>query len=57
MNEIKTLQDLESAAGKDGVSRLFTEYMMTLVGKANKLDEVKTVIDNDGTIEDIKRVL
>ena len=57
MNEIRTLQDLESAVGKDGVSRLFTEYVMTLVGKADKLDEVKVVIDNNGTIEDIRRVL
>ena len=57
MNEIRTLQDLESAVGKDGVSRLFTEYVMTLVGKADKLDEVKAVIDNNGTIEDIRRVL
>ena len=57
MNEIRTLQDLESAVGKDDVSRLFTEYVMTLVGKADKLDEVKVVIDNNGTIEDIRRVL
>lgn len=57
MNEIKTLQDLESVVGKDGVSCLFTEYMMTLVGKADKLDEVKTVIDNNGTLEEIKELL
>lgn len=57
MNEIKTLQDLESAVGKDGVSRLFTEYLMTLIGKADKLDEVKSVIDHNGTLEDIKELL
>lgn len=57
MNEIRTLQDLESAVGKGGISRLFTEYMMTLVGKADKLDKVKTVIDDNGTLEDIKELL
>ena len=36
---------------------LFTEYMMTLVGKADKLDEVKAVIDNNGTLEEIKELL
>lgn len=55
--EIRTLQDLESAVGKDDVFRLFTEYVMTLVGKAGKLDEVKAIIDNNGTIEDIRRIL
>lgn len=57
MNEIKTLQDLESAVGKDGVSRLFTEYMMTLVGKADKLDEIITIVENDGKLEDVKEAL
>lgn len=57
MNEIKTLQDLESTAGKDGVSRLFTEYMMTLVGKANKLDEIIAIIEGDGKLEDVKEAL
>lgn len=57
MNEIKTLQDLESAAGKDSVSRLFTEYMMTLIGKANKLDEIIAIIEGDGKLEDVKGAL
>lgn len=48
---------MESAVGKDDVFRLFTEYVMTLVGKAGKLDEVKAIIDNNGTIEDIRRIL
>lgn len=57
MNEIKTLQDLESAVGKDGVSRLFTEYMMTLVGKANKLDEVVRIIEDGGKLSEVKEAL
>lgn len=57
MNEIKILQDLESAVGKDGVSRLFTEYIMTLVGKANKLDEIIKIVEDGGKLSDIKEVL
>ena len=57
MGEIKTLQDLESAIGKDGVDRLVTEYIMTLVGKAKKLDEIISIIENNGTLSDIKEVL
>lgn len=57
MNEIRTLQDLESAVGKDGVNRLFTEYMMTLVGKANKLDEIMRIIEDGGKLSDVKETL
>lgn len=57
MGEIKTLQDLESAVGKDGVDRLVTEYIMTLVGKAKKLDEIISIIENNGTLSNIKEVL
>ena len=57
MGEIKTLQDLESAVGKDGVDRLVTEYIMTLVGKAKKLDEIISIIENNGTLSNIKEGL
>lgn len=57
MNEIRTLQDLESAVGKDGVNRLFTEYMMTLVGKADKLDEIVRIVESGGKLSDVKEAL
>ena len=40
---------------KSGHYRIWN--VMTLVGKAGKLDEVKAIIDNNGTIEDIRRIL
>lgn len=57
MNEIRTLQDLESAVGKDGVNHLFTEYMMTLVGKADKLDEIVKIVEGGGKLSDVKEAL
>lgn len=57
MGEIKTLQDLEFVVGRDGVNRLVTEYIMTLVGKAEKLDEIISIIENNGTLEDTKETL
>lgn len=33
---------------------LFTEYMMTLVGKADKLDKITAIVKDNGRLEDVK---
>lgn len=57
MSDIKTLQDLEAVVGKDSMNRLFTEYIMTLVGKSDKLDEIMNIVENGGSLADVRNVL
>lgn len=35
--KIETLADLEKLVGKDGVRKLFTEYFMMLIAKADNV--------------------
>ncbi len=41
MKEIKDLNDLIHLVGKNTVDKCFTEYMMLMIAKNNKLDELE----------------
>lgn len=45
------------AVGKDGVSRLFMEYLMVLVGKAERLDKVKALIEAGGSLDEVRGII
>ncbi len=55
--EISSLQELRDAAGSPAVDRIFTEYLMEMVAKGKILDEIQKVIDNGGSLAEIKELL
>lgn len=57
MKDISTYNDLVNEFGDTKVQTLFMEGFMTMYAKAKILDEISNIIDNDGTIDDIKEAL
>lgn len=57
MVEIKTLQNLKNVVGEDFVRCLFTEYLMELIGKSDTLDGIRTVVENGGSLDEVKELL
>lgn len=55
--EISSLQELRDAVGSPAVDRIFTEYLMEMVAKGKILDEIQKVIDNGGSLAEIKELL
>ena len=50
MKKIKNLDDLEKLIGKEMVEKCFTEYLMLVVAKAHKWDELQEK-DGGGRME------
>lgn len=57
MQEVECLNDLIRILGKDKVELLFTEYIMYLVAKADKLDAIVNNINTGGNVNSIKGIL
>lgn len=57
MQEVECLNDLIRILGKDKVELLFTEYIMYLVAKADKLDAIVNNINTGGNVNSIKSIL
>ena len=54
---METLEDLRSQASEEAIKRIFTEYLLELIGKAGKLDEIITLVEQNGTLKQIKELL
>ena len=46
MKKVNSLDELIKLVGKDTVDRCFTEYMMLMVAKSNKLDKLEKAIED-----------
>ena len=57
MTTIKTLSDLRKVIGNETVDRIFTEYVMEMVAKAQTLEKIEQIIRNHGTVEEIEAIL
>lgn len=55
--DIKTLDDLIKRVGKPVADRIFMEYFMELVAKSNLLDEIRKIVENGGTLDEIEEIL
>ena len=45
MKKVDNLSELIDLVGKDTVDRCFTEYMMMMIAKAQKLDDLQNYIE------------
>lgn len=57
MKEIKNLDDLIRSVGQETVDHLFTEYMMHMVAKSKRFDDVKNAVQTGASITEIKKLL
>ena len=57
MTTIRTLSDLRKVIGNETVDRIFTEYVMEMVAKAQTLEKIEQIIRNHGTVEEIEAIL
>lgn len=57
MCNISSLDDLIKAVGKQETDILFTEYFMLMIEKAKLFDVVVSVLNNNGSIDEIKEVI
>ena len=57
MTTIRTLSDLRKVIGNETVDRIFTEYVMEMVAKAQTLEKIEQIIRNHGTAEEIEAIL
>ena len=57
MTAIRTLSDLRKLIGNEAVDRIFTEYVMEMVAKAQTLKNVEQIVHNHGTVEEIEAIL
>ena len=46
MKKIDSLEELQKTAGKETVDWCFTEYMLLLIAKAKKFDELLTELES-----------
>lgn len=52
-----TLDQLTEKVGADGMRRLVTEYIMLVIAKADRLDEIQHAVSEGGTMKDVRRIL
>ena len=45
MSKVSNLDDLQILVGKDIVDKCFTEYMMLMIGKANRVDQLENLME------------
>lgn len=57
MNKITNLDDLQKLTDINTVDKIVLEYLMTKKVEADKFNQIVDVINNDGTIEDVKTVI
>jgi hypothetical protein len=57
MNRIRNLEQLRKNASEEDIREIVTEYLMEVIGKADKLDEIQKGIANGTTLREIKKVL
>ncbi len=54
MKKISNLEDLRKELSEEMIEKLFTEYMMEIIAKAQRYDHLKDMIDEGATLKRIK---
>ena len=54
MKKISNLEDLRKELSEEMIEKLFTEYMMEIISKAQRYDHLKDMIDEGATLKRIK---
>ena len=57
MNEIRTLEELRQHSSEEDVRHILTEYLMELIGRSEKLDEIINLVQNNSPASKIREVL
>lgn len=57
MSEIKTLSDLRKHCAEDEIKHIVTEYLMELIGRSEKLDEIESLIQSGKPFSEIRKAL
>lgn len=62
MKKINDLDELIQLIGKETVDKCFVEYMMIMIAKKNKFDELEDSLKNEKdsrvfTVEELKKIL
>ena len=59
MKKIKNLDELETLVGRDAIEKCFMEYMLTIIGRAKRLEDLQNrcaVMDEDEMADFVRRV-